>query len=119
MRIIYFRAKRKSDSEWIYGDLVHGENEDRIFIVKRIGKFRKPEEVIPDTVCEFTGGYDITKEPIFEGDIIFDLYSKKRVTKPEVIKFKNGQFVGVKRRAANRKHMIIGNIFDDKDLLES
>jgi len=67
MREIKFRGKDKSTNEWFYGDLIHkhgqsfirSHSKDRVRIVL----------VIPETVGQFIGLYDIDNKEIYEGDI--------------------------------------------------
>jgi hypothetical protein len=59
-RTIKFRAQRKGDYEWIYGNYFYQENKHHIFINMGLNiglRF----EVIPETVSQFTGLYDATK----------------------------------------------------------
>lgn len=86
MREILFRAKRKDNGEWIEGG--YAEHEGKVFIVTWVRYIpdtrdwdtadyyeNNPHynsaliEVIPETVCQYTGMTDRDEKKIFEGDI--------------------------------------------------
>ena len=75
MRIenIKFKAKRLDNGEWVEGSLTYSQGiayihrkesdkDDRCYLT--------PYEVIPETVCQFTGMMDEDCNEIWEGDII-------------------------------------------------
>ena len=133
MREILFRGKRTKNGEWVYGyytkarDYLNGKEMHIIFPpdVEAFPhcEFTEYEEVIPETVCQFTGLYDKNGRKIFEGDII--LYRQI----PCVVKYNAktahySLYIYGKIEISGFNHdtmklaNIIGNIYDNPELLE-
>lgn len=136
-REIKFRAKGEHSEEWCFGNLVDygdGEVEIQGFDVFRDGNDDWREiKVIPQTIGQFTGLKDKNGKEIYEGDIvitplldpIFGDIIKDAFCNAE-IRFNKGSFVvSYYKRDHNiyisdlhDKIEVIGNIFDNKELLE-
>lgn len=129
MREILFRGKRTDNGEWVYGDLI--QNVDCLKIreqEKSIKKIAKSYEVDPETVGQFTGLLDKNGKKIFEGDIVLGLFLFD-MSINAVVKFRDGAFGLEWRRGeiiefnaftslCNITYEIIGNIYDNPELLE-
>ncbi len=133
MREILFRAKRIDNGEWVEGNLITNErNEHKKYIGyifdERNGVIEDFDivEVIPNTICQYTGLKDKNEEKVFIGDII-------RCTKGcphEAIWMKEyaGTFIGGmpavylsgldKGYAWTDEEEIVGNIFDSPERLK-
>lgn len=123
MREILFKAKRKDNGEWVYGDFSH--TPDGEVGIEYTHKFfgsgtrsRITMLVDPETVCQYTGLVDKNGKKIFEGDIVkgkdslardFEVYGH--------IEHRDGSFVIVGEFFTHYRWLdydveVIGNIFD-------
>lgn len=131
MREILFRGKRKENDEWVFGDLIHEPWASCIQVIENnnIDIFKRTKySVHKETVGRYTGLTDKNGVKIFEGDIvkITDKYGKSVVY---VVEFYVGAFTLRRMDVEYRLQFIyfplryydfeiIGNIHDNKELLE-
>lgn len=128
MREILFRGKFSEKSRWSYGDLYtdHG----KVYIATRdmMHGVRVHEEVIPDTVGQFTGLMDNHGRKIFEGDIVrYAIYPPDQFVHG-VVNYKDGVFrIGDQGCALcvcaadgidEYRLEVIGNIHDNPEFLK-
>lgn len=125
MREILFRAKRKDNGEWVYGDLL--KNMDCIKIRERekdITRIAKSYEVIPETVGQYTGLKDKNGNEIYEGDIVTGLFNCTDIIGHIVYGSDATFFIerkglyGIGLNNAEDWLEVIGNIHDNKELLK-
>lgn len=138
MREILFRAKRVDNGEWVEGSLIQCGITDKKFI---FNKNDDANEVILETVCQYTGLTDKNSKKIFEGDIICSKYANAKYSEfIETVVFHRGKFCveykisehgrsyapladGIQRIITDKSvYMesceVIGNIHDNPELLE-
>ena len=146
-RTILFRAKRIEDGVWVYGShtVANGEHFISNQNPKPEDQWAFTYEVDPNTVSQYTGKRDSSNERIFEGDIIHhkrfnwfcpghpkhkgDLENrilirwsvKDAAFRTDVFDdercFASGYLEFGDERAKKITFKVIGNIFDNKDLL--
>ena len=115
MREILFRGKDKNIGEWVTGNLY--QNQDQCFIMAN----NRNNEVIPETVGQYTGMTDKNGKKIFEGDIVrerggescqgyYEIDNVLTVKIPDI-------FVNFEM-SCGCEYKIIGNIYDNPELVE-
>lgn len=131
MREILFKAKGKDNDEWAEGYYVFCRKHHYILpiLTEAIGYDEREDEWIeidPDTLCQHTGRTDKNDKKIWENDIVNTFEEPSKEFLRNVIKFEDGCF---KVFAEHYLSMyldnyiksdfeVIGNIFDNPELLE-
>ena len=116
-----FVGKRLDNGEWVDGSVVFlSDGSGKAFIVQKIMyKNKEIFEVDRKTVSQDTGKVDITRTHIFENDIVEEAGGHRSVVKYSE---KEAKFVleskYVVTELGNKQVTVIGNIFDNADLME-
>ncbi len=126
-----FKAKRKDNGEWVFGDLVHSVYKIGDTCVGQYGNEVGMHEIDPSTICQRTGLKDKNGKLIWENDIIeckdgkhnfqtqieWDAYCAGFI-------FQDTETSAVELDAITANGLyseskVIGNIFDNPELIES
>ena len=141
---ILFIGKRVDNGEWVVGDLIHRQIWKRSLTIIRVSDdgfdHYEEYEVIPETVGQFTGLTDKNGNKIFEGDIISATALDTGGEQRAVVCFGNfidgnndDEYIGffiefdsikttitqLSMEECKNRIEVIGNIYDNKELLEN
>ena len=130
MREILFRGKRIDNGEWVQGDLVQDrdlkqysiEYCDYYYDADGLQREYCGNEVIPETVGQFTGLTDKNENKIFEGDIVDILTEDEEIG---IVVYDDGGFqveadgfcVDFHSNINGTDLEVIGNIHDNPELI--
>ncbi|MCI8461002.1 MAG: hypothetical protein HFE81_06350 [Bacilli bacterium] len=130
-REILFKAKRKDNGKWVYGYLVEYTFKDTIYIDgtsqkisyifpmyerSQLKSLEKRIEVIPETICQYTGLKDKNDVKIFENDKV--KYDYKFSEETGIITYNqenaSWQIKGIPSSSMKHHNKLIklGNVFD-------
>lgn len=129
MREILFRGRRVDNGEWAYGYLVEATNvitdKKATFIFEQDatyfthGEFACSFEVKPETVGQFTGLTDKNGKKVFEGDVVDEIvFAECRGSFLSREKDMYCEWLSTLPRYGTGIMEIIGNIYDNKEILE-
>ena len=126
MREILFRGKRTDNGEWVQGYPCRygwiGKEKD--YIIPDYASALYTAEVDPETIGQYTGLTDMNGNKIFEGDIVWNDYEEER----GIVQWDNDMakfiitfstFTVDFDSIYGGELEIIGNIYDDPELLKA
>ena len=129
MRDILFKAKRKDNGEWVEGGYSYCANDDTHYVTvmgkDNISHIGFHQQVDPNTICQYTGLTDKNGNKIWENDVVEyrDCTNEKYVVAWEASKamFEHQQYscsIMNFDELSGMEVEVIGNIFDNPELLE-
>ena len=130
MREILFKAKRIDNGEWIEGGFCKSSYGRTYIIGVSKRGYIDGLEVIPETICQYTGLKDKNGKLIWENDVVgfLDAYSTengyaeadcigKVVWDDETISFQVTNRLSAESYEVLDECSVIGNIFDNPELI--
>lgn len=137
-----FKAKRLDNGEWVIGNLIQNpffkgvrswisseqEDKTRLRSISRTQALWNSIEVDSSTICQCTGLKDKNGKLIYEGDIVKCLYNSygengvyigKVIYREDTCCFVDANSESTDYEWWEEEKEVIGNIFDNKELLES
>lgn len=133
-REILFKAKRKDNGEWLEGYYIYCRKRHYILPVvnKAVGFDEREDEwveIVPETLCQYTGLTDKNGQKIWENDILkahLDEIYPEDITYTKIIwsecrfctKENHSSDVETLKKWDGEYFEVCGNIFDNPELLE-
>ena len=112
MREILFRGISKSTGQHVFGDVYHNDRRVAISWYDENGEYQE-EEILAETVEQFTGILDREGKKIFEGDTVGR--QENGVAKDYAVYFYNGKFIISECRFLDAPDKIGCHFYDDLD----
>lgn len=130
-----FKAKRLDNGEWVQGALIYDDRDKLYRIITEINYSTgtcltadNAPRVDLSTICQCTGLKDKNGKLIYEGDIVKCLYNSygengvyigKVIYREDTCCFVDANSESTDYEWWEEEKEVIGNIFDNKELLES